>query len=54
VVWRRGRCELWHYRNDIRDRDGELRDLVMLAHYVDGTWSGMSAVGLTDEIERTT
>lgn len=36
----------------IRDRDGELRDLVMLAHYVDETWSGMASVGLADELAR--
>lgn len=37
-------------RDYIRDRDGKLRDLVMLAHDVDGTWAGMDAVGLTDEL----
>jgi RimJ/RimL family protein N-acetyltransferase len=34
----------------IRDRDGQLRDLVMLAHYLDATWSGMETVGLEDEL----
>jgi hypothetical protein len=24
--------------------------LVMLAHFVDGTWAGMDAIGLTDEL----
>ncbi len=37
-------------RNHLRDRDGTLRDLVMLAHYVDDTWSGMGTVGLIDEL----
>ena len=37
-------------RDHICDRGGELRDLVMLAHFVDGTWAGMDAVGLTDEM----
>ncbi|WP_219414917.1 GNAT family N-acetyltransferase [Pseudonocardia nigra] len=39
-------------RDHIRDRDGRFRDLVMLAHDVDGTWSGMRAVGLADELGR--
>jgi ribosomal protein S18 acetylase RimI-like enzyme len=34
----------------IRDRSGELRDLLVLAHHVDRTWSGMSTVGLADEL----
>jgi L-amino acid N-acyltransferase YncA len=37
-------------RDHIRDRNGEFHDLVMLAHFVDGTWAGMDAVGLTDEL----
>ena len=37
-------------RDHIRDRDGEFHDLVMLAHFVDGTWAGMDAIGLTDEL----
>lgn len=37
-------------RDHIRDRDGRLRDLVLLAHHVDETWSAMSAVGLEEEI----
>src|SRR3954471_12651297 len=32
-------------RDHIRDRDGEFHDLVMLAHFVDGTWAGMDAIG---------
>jgi ribosomal protein S18 acetylase RimI-like enzyme len=34
----------------IRDRDGELRDLVVLAHRVSDTWSAMAGVGLPDEL----
>jgi ribosomal protein S18 acetylase RimI-like enzyme len=37
-------------RDHIRDRDGELHDLVVLAHFVDGTWAGMDTIGLTDEL----
>jgi ribosomal protein S18 acetylase RimI-like enzyme len=37
-------------RDHIRDRNGELHDLVMLAHFVDGMWAGMGAIGLTDEL----
>lgn len=35
----------------IRDREGRLRDLMVLAHHVGDTWSGMRAVGLTDALE---
>ncbi|MGY1680470.1 N-acetyltransferase family protein [Geodermatophilus sp. SYSU D01176] len=34
----------------IRDRDGQLRDLMVLAHHVGETWAGMSAVGLTEAL----
>jgi ribosomal protein S18 acetylase RimI-like enzyme len=37
-------------RDHVRDRTGELRDLVVLAHLVDGTWSGMATAGLEDEL----
>jgi L-amino acid N-acyltransferase YncA len=37
-------------RDHIRDRNGDLRDLVMLAHFVDGMWAGMDAIGLSDEL----
>jgi ribosomal protein S18 acetylase RimI-like enzyme len=37
-------------RDHIRDRNGELHDLVMLAHFVDGTWADMGAIGLLDEL----
>jgi ribosomal protein S18 acetylase RimI-like enzyme len=38
-------------RDHIRDRDGRLRDLVVLAHYVDETWAAMATVGLQEEME---
>jgi ribosomal protein S18 acetylase RimI-like enzyme len=37
-------------RDHIRDRHGELRDLVMLAHFVDGNWAALEAVGIADEL----
>jgi ribosomal protein S18 acetylase RimI-like enzyme len=35
----------------IRGRDGNLRDLMVLAHHVGETWAGMDAVGLPEELE---
>jgi RimJ/RimL family protein N-acetyltransferase len=37
-------------RDQIRDRDGQLRDLVMLAHFPDSTWADMDALGLETEL----
>jgi L-amino acid N-acyltransferase YncA len=37
-------------RDQIRDRDGQLRDLMVLAHHVGETWSGMDTVGVADEL----
>jgi ribosomal protein S18 acetylase RimI-like enzyme len=37
-------------RDHIRDRSGQLHDLVMLAHFVEGLWGVMGAVGLSDEL----
>ena len=34
----------------IRDRSGQLRDLMVLAHHVGDTWSGMDTVGVADEL----
>jgi ribosomal protein S18 acetylase RimI-like enzyme len=34
----------------IRDRNGELRDLMVLAHHVRDTWAGMDTVGVTEEL----
>lgn len=38
-------------RDHIRDRTGELRDLMVLAHHVSDTWSGMDTVGIADDLE---
>ena len=38
-------------RDHIRDRDGQLRDLVVLAHYVEETWAAMATVGLQEEMD---
>ena len=37
-------------RDHVRDRTGELRDLVVLSHLVEGTWSGMATAGFEDEL----
>ena len=37
-------------RDHVRDRSGELRDLVVLAHLVDGTWSGMASAGIEEAL----
>jgi L-amino acid N-acyltransferase YncA len=37
----------------IRDRNGQLRDLMVLAHHVQGTWAGMDTVGVADELRAT-
>ena len=37
-------------RDHVRDKTGELRDLVVLAHIVEGTWSGMASAGLEDAL----
>lgn len=37
-------------RDQIRDRDGELRDLMVLAHHVGETWSRMDSVGVADAL----
>lgn len=37
-------------QDHIRDRDGQLRDLMVLAHHVRDTWAGMDAVGVADEL----
>ena len=34
----------------IRDRSGQLRDLMVLAHHVGQTWAGMDTVGIEDEL----
>ncbi|MFC6010752.1 GNAT family N-acetyltransferase [Nocardia lasii] len=37
-------------RNHIRDRDGNLRDLVVLAHHVDEVWGNLDAIGVSDAL----
>ena len=37
-------------RDHIRDREGQVRDLMVLAHHVDDTWAGMATVGLSDAL----
>jgi len=37
-------------RDHVRDKSGELHDLVVLAHEVEDTWSGMSAAGIDDAL----
>lgn len=37
-------------RDHVRDKTGELRDLVVLAHLVEGTWSGMATAGIEDAL----
>jgi L-amino acid N-acyltransferase YncA len=34
----------------VRDRSGQLRDLMVLAHHVQNTWAGMDTVGVADEL----
>lgn len=38
-------------RDHIRDRGGELRDLVMLAHFVDANLAAFDAAGISHELE---
>lgn len=35
----------------VRDREGRLQDLMVLAHHVGDTWSGMDAVGVADALD---
>ena len=37
-------------RDHIRDREGELRDLLVLAHDAGDEWSSMASVGLEGEL----
>ena len=37
-------------RDHVRDKTGELHDLVVLAHLVEGTWSGMATAGFEDAL----
>ena len=38
-------------RDHIRDRSGELRDLMVLAHHVSDTWAQMDTVGIGEELD---
>jgi ribosomal protein S18 acetylase RimI-like enzyme len=38
-------------QNHIRDRHGQLRDLLVLAHHVGSTWSEMETVGLAEALQ---
>ncbi|MFE5702028.1 GNAT family N-acetyltransferase [Rhodococcus koreensis] len=37
-------------RDHIRDRSGELHDLIMLAHFADTAWASIETIGITDEL----
>ena len=37
-------------RDHIRDRNGQLRDLMVLAHHVGETWSEMDTIGVADAL----
>jgi ribosomal protein S18 acetylase RimI-like enzyme len=37
-------------RDHVRDKSGELHDLVVLAHEVEENWSGMAAAGIDDAL----
>ncbi len=37
-------------RDHVRDKTGQLHDLVVLAHLVESTWEGMTAAGIEDEL----
>lgn len=38
-------------RDHVRDRDGELHDLVVLGHLVEQEWAGMATAGIADALE---
>src|SRR3712207_5885390 len=37
-------------RDQVRDRDGELHDLIILGHLVEEEWAGMATAGIADEL----
>lgn len=37
-------------RDHVRDRDGTLHDLIVLAHHVDDEWAGMITSGIADAV----
>jgi hypothetical protein len=34
----------------VRDRDGQLRDLILLAHPIDDQWAAMAGAGIEDAL----
>jgi L-amino acid N-acyltransferase YncA len=38
------------FRDHVRDRDGELRDLIFLSHSVQDAWSAMETAGIDDAL----
>ena len=39
-------------RDHVRDRSGELRDLILLAHSVSDSWSEMATIGIEDALKK--
>ena len=37
-------------RDHVRDRDGELRDLVLLAHPIADQWAAMTSAGIDEAV----
>jgi L-amino acid N-acyltransferase YncA len=37
-------------RDHVRDRDGQLRDLILLAHPIDDQWAAMASAGIEDAL----
>ena len=37
-------------KDHVRNRDGQLRDLLVLSHVVDGTWSSMAVTGIDEAV----
>jgi ribosomal protein S18 acetylase RimI-like enzyme len=37
-------------RDHVRDRDGQLRDLILLAHPIDDQWAAMATAGIEDAL----
>jgi ribosomal protein S18 acetylase RimI-like enzyme len=40
-------------KDHVRDREGQLRDLVMLAHVVEAAWSAMATIGVDEAVSET-
>jgi hypothetical protein len=37
-------------RDHVRDGTGQLRDLIVMAHFVEATWDAMRTIGLDDAL----